>query len=302
MDIFDKLNTMALRSRDFNQQTEWLIKDFLPKGLITFYWAKGGEGKSLLAQAITKHLCYHNLAKKITYIDVDNPISVLTDRNIDSLLTFQYSQLSYIHRSKLEISGYELILLLEEGAVGQKYKDCVFVVDSLRNVVDVMNEGRVMRVMDALMNMREAGATVVVLGHANKDGKNYQGSNNILNSIDCMYRLRKTTSNATSITYLLDVQKERAGIKQCSYSVHTPSLTLTEQDYKEASMSDYDKTFTKAVLEALKEHEGINKTELLELIGHKKDDKTAREALDHYDGELWESKKVSNVFTYTLKS
>ena len=47
--------------------------------------------------------------------------------------------------------------------------------------------------------------------------------------------------------------------------------------------------------------EGINKTELLEMTGHKKDDKTARETLERYEGELWVSKKLSNVFTYTLK-
>jgi archaellum biogenesis ATPase FlaH len=302
MDIFDYLSQSGLKDRDFNQKTEWLISDFLPKGLITLYWAKGGQGKSILAQAITKHLCYHKLTKSITYIDLDNPIGVLADRGIDTLLTMQYEELNYLHRSKIEVTGFNLILLLEKGAVGQKYKDCTFIIDSLRNVVDVMNEGQVMRIMDAFMTIREAGGTVIILSHANKDGKNYQGSNNILNSIDCMYELKKVSNSDTKIEFIMDVQKERAGIKQCAYAVHIPSLTLSKLDYKKVSMSDYDKTFSKSVLEALRDSDGLNKTELLELIGHKKDDKTARETLDRYDGELWVSKKISNVFTYTLKS
>jgi len=305
MDIFDQLKGMRLEDAHFNVRTEFLIEGLLPKNLITFYWAEGGNGKSFLSQAITKHVLYYNKVKRVSYFDLDNPVNVLKDRGINETLVFAYENLDYIQRSRVEMTGFELLLFLEEGAVGKAYEDCLFVFDSLRNFVDVANEGRVMRAMDAFMNIREAGATILILGHANKDGKNYQGSNNIKNSIDCMYKLKKTFNDNSNIEFLLEVQKERAGIENCAWHVDTTphSFTLTRKEYKKVAMSAYDKAFTDSVLEALQKHsEGLNKTELLEYVGHKKDDKTAREALDRYDGDLWQSQKVGNAYTYTVKN
>ena len=305
MDIFNQLSQMGLRDEHFNIQSEFLIEGLLPKNLITFYWAEGGNGKSFLSQAIAKHVIHHNKVKRVTYLDLDNPVGVLKDRGINETLVEQYPNLDYIQRSRVEMTGFELLLLIEEGATGGAYKDCLFIFDSLRNFVDVMNEGRVMRAMDAFMNIREAGATILILGHANKDGKNYQGSNNIKNSIDCMYALKKTFSDERNIEFLLTVQKERAGIENCAWHVDTTvgSFTLSKKEYKRAAMSEYDKEFTTKVIEALTKHpDGLNKTELLEYVGHKKDDRTARDALDRYDDDLWNGTKVSNVITYTLKS
>ncbi|WP_201341740.1 hypothetical protein [Abyssogena phaseoliformis symbiont] len=62
------------------------------------------------------------------------------------------------------------------------------------------------------MNLREAGATVVVPHHSNKDGKNYQGSNNIRNSVDNMYQLSKLPSEDGRLHLHLQVKKERCAI------------------------------------------------------------------------------------------
>lgn len=305
MSIFETLKEMRLEDSHFDEKTAFLIDDFLPKNLITFYWADGGNGKSFLSQAITNHVLFYELVDHVTYLDLDNPVSVLKDRGINETLVEPYrDKLDYIQRSRVEMSGFDLLLLIEEGATGGAYRDCLFIFDSLRNFVDVKNEGRTMRAMDAFMNIREAGATIIILGHANKDGKNYEGSNNIKNSIDCMYRLRKTFSDDKNIEFLLTVEKERAGIKNCAWHVDTQPkhFTLTRKDYKCAAMSTYDKAFTQKVIEALSKHpDGMNKTALLEYVGHKKDDRTARDCLDRYEDELWVSEKVSNQYTYRLK-
>jgi len=302
MNILDELSEMGLKDKHFLHKTEFLIDEFLPKNLITLYWAEGGNGKSFLSQAVTKYLLDANSITQAYYFDLDNPINVLKDRNVSELLVSNHPMLSYIHRSRIKVDGEDLLFMLERGAVGDAYKGCIFVFDSLRNFVDVQNDGRVMRAMDALMNIREAGATILLLSHANKDGKNYQGSNNIKNSIDCMYKLRKTYNDDVRIDFVLEVQKERAGIVNSAWRVDTDTLTLTRKEYKTAAMTEYDKLFTQKVKEALQKHpEGLNKTALLEYVGHKKDDRTARDALERYEGDLWDAKKVSNVFTYTLK-
>jgi archaellum biogenesis ATPase FlaH len=299
--VFEYLQTLKLQDTHFNAEIEFLIPDFLPKKLITMYYADGGNGKSWLAQAITNHLLDEKKVAMLTYIDFDNPVSILKDRNIYDLLIKKHKNLNYIQRSTLNMPPFDLLLKLEEHAYNGAYEDCVFMIDSLRNVVDIMHDGKVMRVMDALMNIREAGATIVLLHHSNKDGRNYQGSNNIRNSIDCMYRLDKRPSQENEINFLLEVQKERAGIKDRAFCVKTKELSLQEMDFDIACMNEYELEFVEKVKKALTLYkEGLNKTELLENTGHKKDDKTARDTLDKFTDKFWKSKKAGNKYVYSL--
>ncbi len=46
--------------------------------------------------------------------------------------------------------------------------------------------------------------------------------------------------------------------------------------------------------------DGLNKTELLEATGHKKDDKTARDTLDKFTDKFWKAKKQGNRYIYSL--
>ena len=300
-DVFLYLNEFGLKEQHFNEEVEFLIDGFLPKKLITMYYADGGNGKSWLAGGIAKYLLDTDKIKTLIYIDFDNPVSILKERNINDLLIKRYKKLNYIQRSTLNISPFELIMKLEEHAFNKTYEDSVFIIDSLRNIVDVMHDGKVMRVMDVLMNMREAGATIVVLHHSNKDGKNYQGSNNIRNSIDCMYKLNKRPSSDDEINFLLEVKKERAGISNRAFCVKTKSLELKEMDFDIACMSEYELEFVDKVKKSLSmRKDGLNKTELLEATGHKKDDKTARDTLDKFTDKFWKAKKRGRSYVYTI--
>ncbi|MDQ7084426.1 MAG: hypothetical protein Q9M36_05640 [Sulfurovum sp.] len=118
MTIFYKLKNMSLQEKHFSVKTEFLIEGLLPKNLITFYWAEGGNGKSFLSQAIAKHVLHYEKVKRVTYLDLDNPVGVLKDRGINETLVDQYENLDYIQRSRVEMTGFELLLLIEEGATG----------------------------------------------------------------------------------------------------------------------------------------------------------------------------------------
>ena len=150
------------------------------------------------------------------------------------------------------------------------------------------------------MNIREAGATVLLLHHSNKDGKDYQGSNNIRNSIDCMYRLTKRPSKADEINFLLEVQKERAGIKDSSFCVKLDSLKLEKSDLLIATMNEYEIEFVQKAQKLLSV-KPLNKTDLLEGIGYKKDDKHARECLEKFEDKLWIAKREGKSYIYSLK-
>lgn len=199
-EIFEFLKSSSLTKDSFNEKVEFLIEGFLVKQLITLIYADGGTGKSYMAFALAKKLCKEG--QRVFFIDYDNPVGVLKQRGVDRLLIESYENMNYIQRSTLELCGFELVLKLEENAVGKAYKDCVFILDSLRDFVDINNDNRINRLFGALKNLREAGATVIILHHSNKDGKNYQGSNHIRNSLDIMYHLLKRPSKENELNFL----------------------------------------------------------------------------------------------------
>jgi uncharacterized protein (DUF849 family) len=192
------------------------------------------------------------------------------------------------------------LLSIEEKAVGSALNGYVFIIDSLRNFADMGTDSRVSRVMEAFMNLRDAGATVVVLHHSNKDGKNYQGSNHIRNSVDNMYQLSKVAAGNGEIGCLMMVKKERASISDKAFAVSIDGFAMREMDVAQAQMAAEETEFVQQVKSALQERDGLNKTELLDAVGKAKDDKTARGLLDKFDGVFWQSKKEGVAFCYRL--
>lgn len=294
--MFDFLLSQTLRQCDFEQQTEFLIPGFLAKNMITLVYADGGMGKSWLAFAVAK-AC--SSWQKVIYLDFDNPLNVLKDRGVQEKLIGQRN-IYYVQRSKTTMSAAEMLDALDEKATGNAYADTLIMVDSLRNFGDVMHDARAMAIMDKFMNLREAGATILILSHANKDGKNYQGSNNIRNSVDNMYRLKKVDAANNEIAFVLTPTKERAAIIECAFSVCTNSLQLKGIDVEAARMSADELDFISRAKTAIAEQPGINKKALLELLGYEQDDKTARNKLDVGEGKHWQSRKIKGVCTYQL--
>ncbi|AUZ85801.1 hypothetical protein [Methylophaga nitratireducenticrescens] len=261
-------------------------------------YANGGMGKSWLGFGIAKYAAQHNM--HVIYLDYDNPISVLKDRGIEASLINAYHNVSYSHRSKAKLQPIEMLEAFEQMAVGNQYSNTLFILDSLRNFCEVKSDVSAMRASDKLMNLREAGATIVVLHHSTKNGSNYEGSNNLRNSIDNMFRLIQSESPDGEIRWLLEVEKERAAITDTGLSINVDDLTLTTVDVETVQLNREEKDFIEQVEVVLSQHDKINKTKLLEAIGHKKDDKTARDRLDRFDGVHWKSEKAKGIYTYSL--
>lgn len=285
--MLEIIHNLSLKGENLHEKLEFLIPSFLPKKMITTIYADGGNGKSYLSAAICKNLCRNESIKHIVYIDLDNPISMLTDRGYDTLLLNE-SKIAYIHRCKLNIKPFELLCALEEQALGSNYDGYVFVFDSLRNFVDIDNDKSAMALFDVAMNLREAGATIIALHHSNKDGKNFKGSSHIRNSTDVMYRLERLEGEAQRVCVKLIAQKERAGIRDMSFGIDVRDLGLYEVDSRIANMNEKQKDFVskvKAVLSASQP----NKTQLLLACGYEKGDKWARETLATFEGLYWET-------------
>jgi archaellum biogenesis ATPase FlaH len=294
--MFDFLLSQALRPSDFERQTEFLIPGFLAKNMITLVYADGGMGKSWLAFAVAKACSGY---QKVIYLDYDNPLNVLKDRGVQEKL-ISNRNIYYVQRSKSVMSAPEMLDALDAKASGTTYANTLILVDSLRNFGDVMHDARAMAIMDKFMNLREAGATIMILSHANKDGKNYQGSNNIRNSVDNMYRLKKVDAAPGEIAFVLTPTKERAAITECAFSVRTADLQLQGIDVETARLNADELDFISQAKAAIADQPGINKKALLEQLGYEQDDKTARNKLDAGEGKHWQSSKVKGIYTYQL--
>jgi hypothetical protein len=295
--MFDFLNDATLRSKDFDVKTEYVIPGFLAKNMITLIYADGGNGKSWLGMSIAAYCATRNMP--VIYLDFDNPLTVLHDRGVDQKLVTPYVNLQYISPSKSILTAFEMLEALASRATAKAFINVLIVVDSLRNFGDVNNDTKAMQIMNLLMHIREAGATLIVLHHSNKDGRNYQGSNNIRNSVDNVYLLKKLELSS-GIGALLDVKKERCAIVDKAFDICPHSLLLTERDLLEAKATEDDLEFIGLVKAALLSSPGLNKTAVLEAAGYTKDDKTARARLDKYDTIYWLSKKQHSRITYTL--
>lgn len=295
--MFDFLNPLTLD--DFNQKTDFLIDGFLPKHLITMIYADGGMGKSWAAMGLAKYAAKAGM--DVLYLDYDNPMNVLKERGIESKLIADCPNLYYSHRSKTTLQALAMLDELEAIALAGRFKNTLIVLDSLRDFSDVNNDAKAMQVGEKLKNIREAGATILVLHHSTKNGSNYQGSNNIRNSIDNMYQLNKIESEEGCIRWILTVKKERAAIVDTALSVQVDSLDITQIDIQTARLSSDDTAFINSVKVVLTQSPGINKTDLLGELGYQKTDKTARDKLDQFEDLYWKTEKgPKNATLYHL--
>ena len=295
--MFDFLEASALTTDDFNENVEFVYDDFIAKRMITLVYADGGSGKSWFGFALAKLAA--ELKYQVIYLDFDNSLPVLKERRVDTLLVKQFPNLRYIHRGKCETDGRDLLQKLSDSAIGKTFENVVFVIDSLRDIGDMGNDTIAMKTMDKIKNLRESGATVIALHHANKDGRNYQGSNNIRNSVDNMYQLKKMEVSK-GIGMYFSLEKERASISDKAFDICPTTFDLTEVSLVEAKCNEQDIEFINDVKEVLSKSNGINKTQLLDSIGIAKDNNQARARLDKYTGIYWKSEKNGRQHLYTL--
>ena len=300
--MFDFIDKQSLREQDFNRrETEYLIDGFIAKRFITLIYADGGMGKTWLAMAIAKQAAEQSM--NVLYLDFDNPIDSVEERGVLQKLIKPYPSLHYVHEIKRHMESMQIIDSLCQRGTATHFEETLIVLDSLRNIEDIGHDYKALLLMKKLMKLREFGATVLILSHANKDGKNYQGSNNIRNSVDNMYRLDKLDKLDAphgQLKFLLKTTKIRVSIKDQAYILSVDALSLQAIDIGLAQLSDDDKKFIAEVRSTIKARPGINKTELLDALGFKKDDKTARNRLNQYNDQHWICEKAKGVFTYKL--
>jgi len=92
-------------------------------------------------------------------------------------------------------------------------------------------------------------------------------------------------------------------IQQVAQQYHNKKQRLQKtKDRVNAELEQIEQEFIEKTKAVILLNPNINKSKLLSALGRKKDDKTARNLLDLFDGEYWLGTKRGGVFAYNLVS
>lgn len=284
----------------FNKEASYIIENFLVEEAITIYYAPPKHGKSRLALGLTKYL-YKNTNKIVQYFDFDNPQSALKERGTIELLKEFGDRVDYIHSSTTPFIEQEVIDKLVEEAKPNAYSEYVFIFDSIANFVgDVKNDTTAKKFMFNMQKIRDAGATIILLHHTNKNEKNYEGSPAFKSAVDNMYYMHQGDGTEKNDLFLLDVVAGRFNVSNAAFYLDNKTYELSIALYDQAVIKPEEQAFINMVKEVLKKHpNGIGQSELLKACGKEKFDRHARAYLSSYTERFWkvtDGQKNSKIY------
>jgi archaellum biogenesis ATPase FlaH len=174
---------------NLNIETEWLLDKLIPEGAITLLFGRGGIGKTSLAlqivYAIAQGQEFAGLKTKqvfVTFIDFENPLSVLKER----ITCLGKTESVLLWHGICEPSPAKL----DKGEEWKRFLDLpkgLLVFDTLRAsfLGDENDSQDVAIVISRLKELRDKGYSILLLHHTPKSSDSiYKGSTAILDLVD----------------------------------------------------------------------------------------------------------------------
>ena len=270
-DIITKVANNAIKlskNKLLAHEVSWLVPNFLYKNSLVMIYAAAGSGKSWFAYALA-NLIAKNSTINVCYIDADNGLTTLKNRNVTQILDKQ---------------NFKLIMLngAENSDIFKKLKthdlsDTFIVIDSIRNFmsrVNLISDSEVLAFLNDLQQMRNNGATIVFLHHQPKqtqgeNNKLYKGATAFADSVDEAYYLCNVGSDKNEFLFYLEPQKCRDETKQTAFRL-TPNdfcLSVLEQrDIEILTLNDKEKITLSLVREVINSCKQINQSTLAKKI------------------------------------
>ena len=285
-------------------EVSFLVDRLIPESSITLFYAKGGSGKSTLATQIAaavkigiSFMGLATLQRPVVVVDYENPIAVLKKRiqAVEGADQIQY----WIGSDIPQLNTAEWV---ELKSLVMTVTNPLVIIDTLSSScssLDIANNKDLAPVMAKIIELRNLGATIVLLHHTPKsDETKYIGASCIYNQCDhilAMYPVRQAGSDQEATDD--DEQKVyRLGTKDKSRFAHV---------HLYVEFDDCSGTFTKAADPAqefidtltrfIMEQPGITQTEILSKIGPKN---KIRALLKNHDGSAWRSEKGAKNATH----
>lgn len=172
----------------------WMARPILPRGALTAVYAPGGDGKSLFSMALAAAVAR---GEELAGIDCEQGKAIYLDGE-----NGEHEIHRRVHTLGLPASGVRvadasrLDLRRDIEAVQALVADDrpdLLVLDSLRSLTPGMDENdtsQTARALDPLRRLaHETGAAILLIHHANKDGRDFRGASSIRDSVDALWHL-----------------------------------------------------------------------------------------------------------------
>ena len=294
-------------------RVDYIWDKMFPEGAIILFYAKGGSGKSTLASqagdAISAGLPFmglHTRKTPVVIIDYENPMGVLKNRIgvVNSESSVIYWTLAD-EPPQLDKPEWENLKSLV-ATLGNP----LLIFDTLQSACSDLNineNADYSKVMKKLKQLRELGATIVLLHHTPKsDATKYVGASVIYNQVDhviAQYPVKQAGTDKEAAEDDDTVHVYRFGSKdKTRYAHHKIFVTFDEAKKVFIESEGPDQSAVRILYNLITELAPVNQTTLLSqqtvisLIGKG----SAKRILKTYSGVAWESNKGPNnadIFT-----
>lgn len=278
---FDNFRKSRLTSeRIRNHQVSWLINDFIISQSLGMIYAQAGSGKSYFSIFLALYLLKNNTINEVFYLDADNGLSTVKERNGDKWIDLANDKLVYL--SSECIGDYtkntltaEVVKSLENEPKDY-LKDKLVIFDSATNFIsgDLSADYKVRPILDNFQTLRDYGANVIFLHHQpkqplNKDENNglYKGATAFIDCVDYAYHLSSKKISDDKMLILLTARKSRNLEKNQAFILDNTTFSLEFVDYDDYAMSDKELDTIEVIQEILNENKaGISKRELIKKV------------------------------------
>ena len=253
---------------DFSEINEakditWLINDVIPSPSIGVLYGYPGVGKSTILIEYCRKILELTNDVFIIYIDADMSINKLKEIGIDELIKKYKEKFIYAGKSTNLVERTQ-IFLQEIVELQKKHKNRKYLIieDSL-TLLSHKKNGFINT--DLLYKyekqLREAGATIVVIHHLNKSGV-FADSQQIENFADYTFLIERNEFNNC---ILLKPQKaSRYDIKEKAYRTEDRKI-IDEIDFNISNISYAESSFVKIIVDLLQDCK-MNQSEIMKYL------------------------------------
>ncbi len=253
---------------DFSEINEakditWLINDVIPSPSIGVLYGYPGVGKSTILIEYCRKILELTNDVFIIYIDADMSINKLKEIGIDELIKKYKEKFIYAGKSTNLVERTQ-IFLQEIVELQKKHKNRKYLIieDSL-TLLSHKKNGFINT--DLLYKyekqLREAGATIVVIHHLNKSGV-FADSQQIENFADYTFLIERNEFN--NCILLKPVKASRFNIKEKAYQTENRKI-IKEIDFNIANISYSESSFVKIIVDLLHDCK-MNQSEIMKYL------------------------------------
>ena len=263
----DKFNDFIYTFDDINEAEDirWLVKDVVPEGSIGVFYGDSGSGKSTLMIEFCTHLLNEMSDLFIVYIDADMNISKLKEIEIHQLIKNFDKRFLYSGKEVKNVIETTQNFLQDIVELQKKHKNRRYLI--IEDSLTLLSHKRNGFINTDLLykhekQLREAGATVVVIHHLNKSGV-FADSQQIENYADYTYLVERNEFN--NCILLKPRKASRFDIKEKAYLTENRKI-IEEIDFNMANISYTESSFVKIIIDVLYDCDQMNQSEILKYL------------------------------------